>query len=117
MYFASPISLFLLQRWPWTCRFSILIGLVIACIGIITSSFATQDWQLIITQGIVYAVGACMLYYPILVFIDEWFVRRKGLAFGVCWVSVQFYNSLNVDSSHSFLCRLEAELGVWRTHF
>jgi hypothetical protein len=88
MYFVSPISLSLLQRWSWTCRFSSLIGLVIACIGIITSSFATQVWQLIITKGIVYAVGACMLYYTILLFIDELFVPKKGLVFGVCWASV-----------------------------
>ncbi|KAJ5081277.1 hypothetical protein NUU61_009541 [Penicillium alfredii] len=82
MYLASPFSLLILQRWPHTCRFSSLIGLVVASIGIVSSSFATRAWQLILTQGILYAIGACMLYYPILLFIDEWFVHKKGLAFG-----------------------------------
>ncbi|KAJ5179220.1 hypothetical protein N7492_002430 [Penicillium capsulatum] len=85
MYLASPLSMFILQSWPRVCRSSSLIGLVIACVGIIASSFATRVWQLIVTQGVVYALGACMLYYPVLIFLDEWFVRRKGLAFGVCW--------------------------------
>ncbi|KAI9044845.1 major facilitator superfamily domain-containing protein [Aspergillus affinis] len=85
LYLASPISLFLLQRWPQYCRMSSLFGLAVAVIGLIASSFATKIWQLIITQGIIYPLGACMLYYPVLLFIDEWFVRRKGLAFGVCW--------------------------------
>ena len=90
MYLASPVSLFVMQRWPRLCRYSNTLGLVVACIGIMSSSFATQVWQLILTQGILYAVGACMLYYPILLFLDEWFVHRKGLAFGVCWVSLAF---------------------------
>jgi hypothetical protein len=87
MYLASPISLFILQRWPHLSRMSSIVGLVIVIIGIISSSFATRVWQLLLTQGIVYAIGACMLYYPVLIFIDEWFVRKKGLAFGACWVS------------------------------
>ncbi|KAJ5779164.1 hypothetical protein N7457_006884 [Penicillium paradoxum] len=85
LYLASPISLFILQRWPHICRMSSLVGLAIAVIGVLSSSFATNVWQLIITQGIIYPVGACMLYYPVLLFIDEWFIRRKGLAFGICW--------------------------------
>ncbi|KAJ5099999.1 hypothetical protein N7532_007000 [Penicillium argentinense] len=50
------------------------------------SSFATRVWHLIVTQGILYPFGACMLYYPTFIFIDEWFIKKKGLAFGICWV-------------------------------
>ncbi|KAB8199451.1 major facilitator superfamily domain-containing protein [Aspergillus parasiticus] len=85
LYLSSPVSLFILQRWPRFCRTNSLVGLAITVIGILASSFATQVWQLIVTQGIIYPIGACMLYYPVLLFIDEWFVRKKGLAFGVCW--------------------------------
>ena len=100
MYLASPFSMFILQSWPRICRFSSLIGLFIACAGIVASSFATRVWQLIITQGVVYAIGACMLYYPVLIFLDEWFVRRKGLAFGVCWVSRCMFPSNQNDYSN-----------------
>lgn len=86
LYLASPISLFILQRWPHLCRMSSLAGLAISVAGLLSSSFATQVWQLIVTQGIIYPIGACMLYYPVLIFIDEWFVQKKGFAYGVCWV-------------------------------
>ena len=86
MYLGSPFSFVLLQRWPSLRRKSMFIGLIIATIGLIASSFATRVWHLILTQGIMYAIGGGFLYYPILIFIDEWFVRRKGLAFGVVWV-------------------------------
>ena len=97
MYLGSPLSLFILQRWPNRCRISSFLGLVIACVGIVSSSFATRVWHLLLTQGILYAVGACMLYYPVLLFIDEWFVQRKGLAFGVCWVITKPQQFVNGD--------------------
>lgn len=53
--------------------------------AIFLSSFATEVWHLILTQGILYGVGGNLVYYPIFIFIDEWFVRRKGFAFGVMW--------------------------------
>ncbi|KAE8363021.1 major facilitator superfamily domain-containing protein [Aspergillus caelatus] len=85
LYLASPFSLFILQRWPGLCRISSVAGLVIAVVGILSSAFATTVWQLLATQGIIYPIGACTLYYPVLIYIDEWFVRRKGLAYGICW--------------------------------
>lgn len=100
LYLASPITLFLLQRWPHIFRINILLGLGVAVIGTLASSFATKVWHLILTQGIVYPIGASMLYYPVLIFIDEWFVRRKGLAYGVAWVG----------SSHVQKVKKEVEL-------
>lgn len=82
----SPFSLLLLQRWPSFRRTSTYLGLVICATGLVASSFATRVWQVILTQGVLYAIGGGLLYHPLMVFIDEWFVRRKGLAFGVMWV-------------------------------
>jgi MFS family permease len=73
------------QRWPKFLHRSLIIGLPIVVLAVFLSSFATAPWHLILTQGILYAVGGNLLYYPIYVFIDEWFVRRKGLAYGVMW--------------------------------
>jgi MFS family permease len=62
-----------------------LIGLPIVALAVFLSSFATQVWQLTLTQGVMYAIGGGLLYFPIYIFIDEWFIRRKGFAFGVMW--------------------------------
>ncbi|EEP80141.1 predicted protein [Uncinocarpus reesii 1704] len=45
---------------------------------------------LVFTQGALYAVGGTLAYGPAIVFVDEWFVRRKGLAFGVMWAGTGF---------------------------
>lgn len=54
-------------------------------LAIIAASFATEVSHLILTQGILYAFGGVLLYSPTIVFLDEWFVQRKGLAFGMMW--------------------------------
>lgn len=39
--------------------------------------------QLILTQGVLYGIGGSLLYNPFLFYLDEWFIRRKGMAYGV----------------------------------
>lgn len=53
--------------------------------ALIGASFAQTVNHLILTQGVLYAIGGCIIYYPILTYIDEWFIRRKGLAYGIMW--------------------------------
>jgi MFS family permease len=85
MYLGGPLVFLAFQRWPVFLRRSMLIGLPTVVVAVLLSSLATQVWHLILTQGILYAIGGNLLYYPIFVFIDEWFVRRKGMAYGVMW--------------------------------
>lgn len=69
-------------RWA---RYSPLIGLVILCAALCASAWATSVTQLIITQGIFYGIGGAIAYTPCTMYIDEWFVKRKGLAYGIMW--------------------------------
>lgn len=85
MYLGSPFSFALLQRFPLQRRFCAVAGLVTMTVGLVASSFATRVSHLILTQGVLYAVGGSMLYTPTVIFLDEWFIARKGLAFGVMW--------------------------------
>lgn len=76
----------LLQRiYPRAARFGPLIGLVGISISLVATSFATTVPHLIVTQGILYATAAITCYSPCMLYLDEWFVARKGLAFGILW--------------------------------
>ncbi|KAK0120033.1 hypothetical protein ONS95_011447 [Cadophora gregata] len=88
MYLFAPISLHILEAFPFVRRFSSIIGLVIATGALVASSFSTQVWHLIATQGVLYAIGGSFLYSPTMFYLDEWFVEKKGLAFGVMWAGV-----------------------------
>lgn len=86
MYFEATFLFAMGQRWPKFRRHCGPIGLFIIVLALITSSFSTHVWHLILTQGILYGIGGGILYAPVLMFLDEWFVKRKGLAFGVMMV-------------------------------
>ncbi|KAK4935188.1 hypothetical protein LTR10_023719 [Elasticomyces elasticus] len=85
MYCGAPLIFAAYQRWPFFGRYSLWFGLPVVTLATFSSSFANNVSHLILTQGILYAIGACLLYYPIFMYIDEWFISRKGFAFGVMW--------------------------------
>lgn len=41
--------------------------------------------DLIVTQGILYALGGSIAYAPCIIYLEEWFSARRGLAFGIMW--------------------------------
>lgn len=85
MYLLMPVIFVLLHRrprWrPWCGR----LGLVITMASISASAFVSTVHGLIATQGVVYALGCALLFSPVSVYMDEWFVRSKGAAYGVMW--------------------------------
>ncbi|KAG7006412.1 hypothetical protein G7Y79_00015g040020 [Physcia stellaris] len=85
MYLGAPFTFAALQTWPKYRRYYAGIGLGIIAIALVASSFSTRVWHLILTQGVLYAIGGTLLYTPTVVFLDEWFIRKKGFAYGVMW--------------------------------
>lgn len=85
LYLSSPFTFAIMARWPRLRRWFGPIGLAMAFIGFLLSSFATRIWQLLVTQGIISGVGCGLLFTPTTLYMDEWFVKRKGLALGIMW--------------------------------
>ena len=50
--------------------------------------------HLILSQGIGFGIGGCFAYTPTILFMSEWFEKRKGLAFGIVWVSYKESSTL-----------------------
>ncbi|KAJ5183883.1 hypothetical protein N7492_001499 [Penicillium capsulatum] len=84
-YMLLPMAFVLLQTIPRLKLWAAPIGFVIMCLALSLSSFATSTTHLIVSQGVAYGIGASLAYAPTIVFMDDWFVRRKGLAFGIMW--------------------------------
>lgn len=85
MYLISPVTFTVLTRWPRLRRWFGPLGLLLTVVGFLMSSFAINVWQLIATQGVICALGCALLFTPTTLYLDEWFVKRKGLAYGVMW--------------------------------
>lgn len=63
-------------------------------IALISASLTERVSHLIVTQGLLYGVGVSLLYNPFIFYLDEWFVKRKGLAFGIFWAGTGFAGSV-----------------------
>lgn len=87
MYFGSPPVVCALRLAPRLIRYAPLAGLLLVSISLAASSFSTVVPHLIATQGILYAIGGTVAYIPGLLYMEEWFIRRRGLAFGLLWSS------------------------------
>lgn len=85
MYLSAPLVMGLLQAFPRFKRWATAAGTLIMCLAFSLSSFSKTTAHLILTQGVFYAVGGGLAYAPTILFMDEWFVNRKGFAFGIMW--------------------------------
>ncbi|KAL7926456.1 major facilitator superfamily domain-containing protein [Trichoderma austrokoningii] len=85
MYLDAPLVIALARLYPRQSRFNPAAGLLLMCVALALSSFATTTTHLILTQGALYGIGGSIAYNPCLLYVDEWFDRRKGLAYGLMW--------------------------------
>ncbi|KAL3424060.1 MFS monocarboxylate [Phlyctema vagabunda] len=82
-YLGAPFSAALTKRFPKYQRQQIWLGWPLCIFGLLAASFATTLPGLIATQGVMYGVGFVTLTYPIISMVNEWWVTRKGMAFGL----------------------------------
>lgn len=51
--------------------------------GLVAGSFARTLGTLIFTQGVMYGTGFIIFYYPILSMVNEFWIARRGMAYGL----------------------------------
>lgn len=56
---------------------------LLCILALLASSFANTLPLIIITHGVIYVLGFLILCYPILSFLNEYWITRRGLAYGV----------------------------------
>ncbi|KAJ5633147.1 hypothetical protein N7490_009486 [Penicillium lividum] len=85
MYLDLPLVFAAYRQWPKYQRLGCATGVLLMCLALGLSSLATNVTHLIVTQGIFYAIGGSIAYSPCILLMEDWFEKRKGLAFGVMW--------------------------------
>jgi predicted MFS family arabinose efflux permease len=85
MYLLMPIAFMILNKYPYLRRWCGPLGLAITVLSLSASAFVSSIEGLIATQGALYSIGCGLLFSPISLYMDEWFIERKGLAYGIMW--------------------------------
>ncbi|KAH8704603.1 major facilitator superfamily domain-containing protein [Phaeosphaeriaceae sp. PMI808] len=83
MYMDISIWFSILKCFSRCRKWATPIGLTIVCLALGLGSFSTTVPHLILTQGVIYALGGGLAWAPILFYLEEWWVRRRGFAYGV----------------------------------
>ncbi|EPT01090.1 hypothetical protein FOMPIDRAFT_1145477 [Fomitopsis schrenkii] len=73
----------LFERYPDFLRPSVWVSLVVATLSLLLASFVSQIRLLIALQGVLFGIAGGFLYFPIIILLPQWFVRRRGLATGI----------------------------------
>lgn len=55
----------------------------ICLVALIAGYFARSLGNLILTQGVLYGAGFVVFYYPILSMVNEFWIERRGFAYGI----------------------------------
>ncbi|KAJ5191407.1 MFS monocarboxylate transporter [Penicillium cinerascens] len=84
-YLSCPLTIVAMILLPRMTRWFSTIGLVIMSLSLAMGSFATNVTHLVLSQGVAFGFGGCIAYSPSILFMPEWFVKRRGLAFGMVW--------------------------------
>ena len=82
-YMGAPISIVLLRHTMRWRRGMIWVGWLICILAILTSSYTSSLAAIILTQGVMYGVGFIIFYYPILSMVNDYWVVRRGMAYGI----------------------------------
>jgi predicted MFS family arabinose efflux permease len=91
MYLSMPILFGLFtKRWAQWRQIAALCGAALACISFVLSSFSTNVWHLVVTQGVLSALGCVLVYSPITLSLGEWFNSSHGtvnraVAYGIVY--------------------------------
>ncbi|ORY55170.1 major facilitator superfamily domain-containing protein [Leucosporidium creatinivorum] len=79
-----PIGLIVVfRRYPDWVRTILWSAVVLSCGSMLVSSWATAVWHLILLQGVCGGIAGGVLYTPVLIWLSEWWVVRRGMASGI----------------------------------
>ncbi|GJN72726.1 hypothetical protein PLIIFM63780_006789 [Purpureocillium lilacinum] len=86
MYFlGAPIAAPLVRRFQWWQQYMLATGWALCAASLLIASAVNSVAGLVATQGVLYGLGFLILYFPVLGMLNEWFVHRRGLAYGVLY--------------------------------
>lgn len=100
MHMLLPVVFASLLYWPILRRFYVPAGVILMCVALAASSFATTSAGLIGTLGVLYGIGGSMCFGVCFVFLEDWFVKKRSIAYAIVFVSSRLGSKESVPSSH-----------------
>lgn len=82
-YLGTPFLTYLCEAVSIRPHYYIIFGWALTVIGLLSSAFCHDVKPLIATQGLLYGIGILFVEMPSLIIMNTWFIKRRGLFFGL----------------------------------
>ncbi|KAK2591193.1 hypothetical protein QQS21_011127 [Conoideocrella luteorostrata] len=82
-YLGAPFITPFIKRYQRFQHKMIWCGWLICISGVALASFCDTVKTLILTQGVAYGIGFLIFYFPILSMVNEYWIARRGMAYGL----------------------------------
>ncbi|KAF8931652.1 major facilitator superfamily domain-containing protein [Dissophora ornata] len=66
-------------------KITLWAGCILGSLGLLLASWCSQIWQLYLTQGIIFGIGASFLNLAATAIPPLWYDKHRGLAMGICF--------------------------------
>ncbi|GJE94721.1 MFS general substrate transporter [Phanerochaete sordida] len=83
MYCSGLVVYPSMHYYPRLRRIYTWSGTVICFVSLLAASFTRNVTMLIALQGVTFAIGGSLVYAPVISYMSEWFVQRRGMANGI----------------------------------
>ncbi|BGP52410.1 hypothetical protein JCM10450v2_008388 [Rhodotorula kratochvilovae] len=91
MMFVWPIFVIAaFRRYPDRVKAILWVSAVINCGSMLLASWSTQVWHLVLLVGILNGISGSVLYTPVLLWLNGWWVERRGFASGCVFSGTGF---------------------------
>ncbi|KAI0423756.1 major facilitator superfamily domain-containing protein [Xylaria sp. FL1042] len=81
-FVVSPLATFLAGWDKYGTRLTVFTGVIFETIAFIGSSFATELWHIILTQGVSFGIGLGFMFVSSAPVPAQWFHKKRSLANG-----------------------------------
>ena len=82
-YLGTPFLTYLCEASSIRPHYYIILGWSLTVLGLLGSAFCHDVKPLIATQGLLYGIGVLLVEMPSLIIMNTWFIKRRGLFFGL----------------------------------
>jgi MFS family permease len=105
VYLGAPMMTYVCQIYSVPLRYYLLVGWFISVAGLVAGAFCKSLVTLVITQGLCYGIGICIIEVPTLLVLNSWFVERRGLAYGILFAMTDLFGCTFCYIANSVLSR------------
>ncbi|KAI1619213.1 major facilitator superfamily domain-containing protein, partial [Exophiala viscosa] len=104
-FLGAPLMTRLSHSTRFPLQYYIFAGWACCIVALLGSAFCHTLGSLVVTQGLLYGLGVLLSEMPTFVIFNTWFVRRRGLVYGIVFGSTDLFGVASSFAASTMLSK------------